>query len=133
MALTSGCMGPEKKLGRGLNNTLEITRFGEMQRSMEQSYLWYGSETAYTGGAVRGFSRSLARTAVGLYEVATFPIPSYDPVCKHFLSEKPRFPDNYRPAILADPTFSSDVFIGFGSNADVMPFIPGSRFRIFTD
>jgi putative exosortase-associated protein (TIGR04073 family) len=133
MVLGSGCTGPQKKLGRGINNATEITRLGEMQRAMEQTYLWDGSERAYTLGSVRGVSKTVARTAVGIYEIVTFPFPSYDPVCQPYLSPKPRFPDNYKPAVLADPVFSSDVYLGSGSNADVMPFIPGSRFRIFTD
>jgi putative exosortase-associated protein (TIGR04073 family) len=133
MVLGSGCAGPQKKLGRGLNNSLEIARLGEMQRAMEQTYLWDGSSASYTTGTVRGMSKTVARTALGLYEIVTFPIPSYDPICTPYLSPKPRWPDNYKPAILADPVFSSDIYIGFGSNADVLPFIPGSHYRIFTD
>ena len=34
---TSGCAGPEQKLGRGLSNTFEIARMGEMRRSVEQT------------------------------------------------------------------------------------------------
>ena len=72
-------------------------------------------------------NRTLARTAVGLYEVITFPIPSYDP---NFLPENPVYPDSYRPNRIADPTFGPDAALGF-SGGDIAPMIPGSRFRIF--
>jgi hypothetical protein len=37
---TTGCAGPEQKLGRGVSNTLEITRLGEMRRSIEQTAIF---------------------------------------------------------------------------------------------
>lgn len=123
----TGCAGPEEKLGRGINNMTEFTRLGEIRRSMEQTAVWDGTEQAYTTGFIRGFNRSLARTAVGVYEVVTFPIPSYDPV---FLPENPVYPDSYAPKLLADPTFSPDASLGF-SGGDVAPMIPGSRFSIY--
>jgi len=123
----SGCAGPEQKLGRGLNNVTEFARMGEIRRSMEQTGVWEGSDKVYTTGFIRGFNRSVARTAVGLYEVVTFPFPSYDPV---FFPENPVYPDSYTPNLLADPAFSPDSALGF-SGGDVAPMIPGSRFRIF--
>ena len=33
----AGCTGPEQKLGRGLDNTFEIVRWGELRRSVEQN------------------------------------------------------------------------------------------------
>ncbi len=75
--LAAGCAGPEKKLGRGLLNVTEFARGGEIRRSMEQTYLWENSDSAYTTGFIRGFNRSVARTAIGIYEVVTFPFPSY--------------------------------------------------------
>ncbi|MGV3774168.1 MAG: exosortase system-associated protein, TIGR04073 family [Verrucomicrobiales bacterium] len=123
----TGCAGPEEKLGRGINNMTEFARLGEIRRSMEQTAIWDGADQAYTTGFIRGFNRSLARTAVGVYEVVTFPIPSYDPV---FLPSDPVYPDSYRPKLLADPTFSPDSSLGF-SGGDVAPMIPGSRFSIF--
>jgi putative exosortase-associated protein (TIGR04073 family) len=122
-----GCANAERKFGRGLNNATEFARLGEIRRSMEQTALWDNTEMAYTTGAVRGFNRSLVRTGVGIYEMLTFPFPSYDPI---FLPESPVFPDNYRPQRLADPTFGPDAILGF-SGGDVAPMIPGSRFRIF--
>lgn len=128
--LVAGCSGPEQKLGRGIGNATEFARMGDVRRSMEQTALYDGPDAAVTTGVVKGFSKSLARTAVGVYEVATFPIPSYDPVCTSYLSVKPSYPDSYKPNFLADPIFTPDANLGFGGG-DVMPFVPGSRFRIF--
>jgi putative exosortase-associated protein (TIGR04073 family) len=125
--LATGCAGPERKLGRGINNVTEFARLGEIRRSMEQTSLWEGVEPTYTTGFIRGFNRSLVRTAVGAYEVLTFPIPDYDPI---FLPENPVYPDSFKPRLIADPTFGPDVNLGF-SGGDVAPMIPGSRFRIF--
>src|SRR5882672_7095624 len=101
-AVVAGCAGPEKKLGRGINNMLEFTRGGEIRRSMEQTALWDGTDAAYRTGFIRGVNRSFARTAVGLYEIVTAPFPSYDPV---FLPQNPVYPDSYAPKLLADPMF----------------------------
>jgi putative exosortase-associated protein (TIGR04073 family) len=125
--LAAGCAGPEQKLGRGILNVTEVTRMGELRRAMEQTALWENTDAAYTTGFIRGVNRTLARTAVGVYEVATFPIPSYDPI---FLPEYPVYPDSFRPRLIADPTFGPDASLGF-SGGDIAPMIPGSRFRIF--
>jgi putative exosortase-associated protein (TIGR04073 family) len=125
--LLAGCAGPEQKLGRGMNNITEFARMGEMRRSVEQTGVWENTDEAYTTGAIRGFNRSLVRTAVGAYEILTFPIPPFDPV---FLPSEPVYPDSYKPNLLADPMFSPDTALGF-SGGDVAPMIPGSRFRIF--
>ena len=125
--LVSGCTGAERKLGRGILNLSEFTRLGEIQRSVEQTAIWDNPEKAYTSGLIRGINRSVARTAVGLYEIATFPFASYDPI---FLPEYPVYPDSYRPKLLSDQTFAMDGSLGF-SGGDVFPFFPGSRFRVF--
>lgn len=125
--LAAGCAGPEKKLGRGMNNVTEFARMGEIRRSMEQTGIWESPHQAYTTGVIRGVNRSFARTAVGFYEMVTFPFPPYDPV---FLPADPVYPDSYTPALIADPTFGPDASLGF-SGGDVVPFVPGSRFRIF--
>src|SRR5947208_10906679 len=75
---SAGCAGPERKLGRGINNLTEFTRLGELSRSIEQTALWEGASPAYTTGVIRGFNRSVARTALGIFEVVTFPFPSYE-------------------------------------------------------
>ena len=150
VALTAGCAGPEKKLGRGLMNVTEFARMGEIRRSMEQTHLWENTDSAYTTGLIRGVHRSLARTAIGVYEIATFPFPGYGPIGASkdpiypdasmrnrtspfggmSLSEYPAYPDSYKPGIVSDSIFSTDTSLGF-SGGDVAPFIPGSRFRIF--
>lgn len=126
----TGCSGPEQKLGRGISNLTEFARMGDMRRSVEQTALWYGPETGYTTGFIKGFDKSLARTFVGAYEVVTFPIPPYKPLCTNYISATPQFPDSYRPNLLADPLFGTDANLGY-AGGDVMPFLPGSRFKIF--
>lgn len=123
----TGCAGPEKKLGRGMLNVTEFARLGEVRRSMEQTALWESIDQTYTTGVIRGLNRSVARTAVGAFEIITFPFPPFEPI---FLPSEPVYPDSYRPNLLADPTFSPDTSLGF-SGGDVAPFVPGSRFRIF--
>jgi len=125
--MATGCAGPERKLGRGLNNATEFTRMGEIRRSMEQTAIWESPDVAYTAGFFHGLNRSIVRTGVGLYEIATFPFPDYDPI---FLPEDPVYPDSYAPHRLADQTFAPDASLGF-SGGDIAPMIPGSRFRIF--
>jgi putative exosortase-associated protein (TIGR04073 family) len=128
--LASGCANVEQKFGRGVSNTFEIVRGGEMRRSMEQTALFYSPEEGYTTGFVRGVNRTFARTGVGIYEIITAPIPPYDPVFTNYLAPNPVYPDAYTPGLVADSTFATDTHIGF-SGGDVAPFVPGSRFTIF--
>ncbi len=134
--LLTGCAGPERKLGRGMNNTMEIIRLGELTRSMEQTAIWETTDSTYGKGIVHGLGRSLARTGAGLYEIATFPFPSYKPVFKpeyraiNSNPEDPVYPDSYKPLLLSDPIFSPDAALGF-SGGDIAPIFPGSRFRVF--
>jgi putative exosortase-associated protein (TIGR04073 family) len=127
---TSGCAGPEQKLGRGVSNTLEITRLGEMRRSIEQTAVFESPSAGYTAGAVSGLNRTLARTGLGLYEIVTAPIPPYHPIWTSYLSPGPVYPESYKPGLISDSTFDTDTYTGF-SGGDVAPFIPGSRFRMF--
>src|SRR5205809_1112422 len=121
-----GCSGPEQKLGRGLNNLTEFVRLGEIRRSMEQTSLYDGTDITYTTGVIRGFNRSVARTAIGLWEVVTFPVPSYDPILAPkgplwpdhsirtytepwgglALPVHPVYPDSYKPGLIEDQIFS---------------------------
>ncbi len=128
--LAAGCAGPEKKLGRGFNNLFEIVRGGEMRRTVEQTALFESSDAAYTTGFVRGFNRGLARTGIGLYEIITFPIPSYDPIATKHLKPEAPYPANYQPRLMDDSMFATDTALGF-SGGDIVPMIPGSRFRVF--
>jgi putative exosortase-associated protein (TIGR04073 family) len=129
-ALATGCANTEKKFGRGMSNLVEPLRLGEMRRSMEQTGLFDGPDTSYGVGFIRGLNRTLARTGLGVYEMVTAPIPPYDPICTDYLSPTPVYPDSYTPNLVEDSAFSTDTNLGF-SGGDVMPFAPGSRFRIF--
>lgn len=146
----AGCAGPEQKFGRGLANVTEFLRMGELRRSMEQTALWEGPDVAYTTGFIRGLNRSLARTTLGAYEIITAPLPPYGPLFTStnrlypdfsvrnssypwggmVLPEKPVYPDNYKPTLMADSIFDTDTTQGF-DGGDVAPMVPGSRFRIF--
>ncbi|MCI0748340.1 MAG: exosortase system-associated protein, TIGR04073 family [Verrucomicrobia subdivision 3 bacterium] len=149
-AVFCGCAGPERKFGRGFNNVVEFARGGEMRRSLEQHALWEGPDVAYTTGFVRGFNRSLTRTAIGAYEMITAPLPPYGPLLDSpdriypdftvrnkkypwggmVLPEVAPYPDVYKPAILSDSVFATDTALGF-RGGDVAPIVPGSRFNIF--
>jgi putative exosortase-associated protein (TIGR04073 family) len=150
VVIVCGCAGPERKLGRGMYNIQEFVRGGEVRRSMEQTALWEGADAAYTTGLIRGFHRSLARTVVGAFEIATAPFPPYGPLLTStnyiypdftvrnktypwggiVLPEYPVYPDAYKPGILSDSIFATDTALGF-SGGDVLPFVPASRFKIF--
>jgi len=128
--LVSGCAGPSKKLGRGINNFLEPVRLSEWQRSVEQSALFDAPQNNRPTGMVNGFNRTMARAGLGLYEIVTFPIPSYDPIWTSYLSPNPQYPAAYKPGLPDGPTFRTDDSLGF-SGGDVAPNLPGSRFRVF--
>jgi putative exosortase-associated protein (TIGR04073 family) len=128
--LASGCVAAQTKLGRGLSNSAEFARLGEIQRSMEQTALFETPGHHYAEGFVKGFCKSVARTGVGAYEIITFPLPPYEPVWTDYLSPSPGYPDAYKPGLIADSMFSTDVNVGF-SGGDVAPWSPGSRFKVF--
>jgi putative exosortase-associated protein (TIGR04073 family) len=127
---TAGCAGPEEKVSRGLNNLTEFTRMGEIQRSVEQTAIFNAPNYNYAGGFIHGFDQSLARTALGAYEVVTFPLPPYHPVLTKYVPPGTIYPASYHPGLVSSPTFDTDQYIGF-TGGDVAPFIPGSRFTIF--
>jgi putative exosortase-associated protein (TIGR04073 family) len=128
--MATGCANTEKKFGRGMSNLVEPLRLGELRRSMEQTALFDGPDVSYGVGFIRGLNRTLARTGLGAYEMVTAPIPPYDPICTDYLSPTPVYPDSYTPNLVEDSAFATDTNLGF-SGGDVMPFAPGSRFRIF--
>jgi len=127
----TGCTGPEHKLGRGLSNTYEIVRWGELRRSVEENAIEPIPGQGYYGFC-HGFDRSLARTGIGLMETVTFPIPTptYDPIFPNYMSPDPVFPLSYQPGLVSDAMFDTDTYTGF-SGGDVAPWVPGSRFSIF--
>jgi putative exosortase-associated protein (TIGR04073 family) len=124
-----GCANTEQKFGRGLSNTMEPIRLGELRRSVEQTAIFEGPEAAYTTGFIRGINKTLARTGVGIYEMVTCPFPSYDPIFTNYLTPGSPYPDNYRPDIMADSMFATDTNLRF-SGGEVLPVL-GSRFKIF--
>jgi putative exosortase-associated protein (TIGR04073 family) len=129
--LAAGCTGPEQKLGRGLSNTYELVRWGELRRSIEQNAVEPLPGTGYFG-VIHGFDRSLARAGLGVVETITFPIPTpdYQPMFTRYLAPDPVFPESYKPGLLSDSLFDTDTYTGF-SGGDVAPYVPGSRFSIF--
>jgi putative exosortase-associated protein (TIGR04073 family) len=130
VVFTSGCAGPEQKLGRGVSNTLEFSRMGEMRRSVEQTAIFYSPSAGYTYGAIHGFDQSVARTAMGVYEIVSFPFPPYKPLLTRYVKPGPIYPESYKPGLMSEGLFDTDTYTGF-SGGDVAPFIPGSRFSIF--
>jgi putative exosortase-associated protein (TIGR04073 family) len=130
--LGSGCVAAQTKLGRGVKNSVEFARLGEMQRSMEQTALFETPGHHYAEGAVKGFCKSVARTSLGLFEIITFPLPPYEPIWTGYVNPNDwyLYPDSYKPGLLADSMFSTDVNLGF-SGGDIAPWSPGSRFKIF--
>lgn len=128
--LVSGCAGPEKKFGRGLTNVGEVVRWGDLRRSVEQAGVWEGPSATHGGAMMAGLNRSLTRIGVGVYEIVTFPIPSYDPVLTNYISPAPVYPDSYTPGLPDDPIYATDTNLGF-SGGDIAPAVPGSRFSVF--
>jgi putative exosortase-associated protein (TIGR04073 family) len=124
--LLTGCASAEKKLGRGISNAFEPFRMGEFSRSYEQTYLYEGPDVASTRGVIQGVNRTIGRTAVGLFEIVTFPIPS-DP---YFKPANPVYPDSYTPHASDNSAISTDARLGF-DGGDSAAFIPGSRFTVF--
>ena len=127
-AFTSGCAGPEEKLGRGVRNTCEVVRLGEVRDSMEQTAIWDSPQQACTTGVVKGIDHSLARTGIGLYEIITFPFPPYRPVCTKYVAVDPVYPDNYRARLPLDPLYDAHQHLGY-SEGTAFGFVPGCQFQ----
>jgi putative exosortase-associated protein (TIGR04073 family) len=120
----------EEKFGRGMGNSMELVRMGEFRRTIEQSSLTDGPEYASTTGFVRGMNRTLSRTGIGVWEVLTAPFPPYHPLFTDKFAVGPVYPDNFKPGVIADSMTATDTYVGF-SGGEVLPMVPGSRFRIF--
>lgn len=67
--------GPTRKLGRGIANIA----FGvtEITSSACEINEREGNSAAFSYGVIKGTGRFFARLGFGIYEVATFPFPSY--------------------------------------------------------
>ena len=128
---TSGCAGPEQKLGRGMSNTFEVVRMGEMRRSIEQTAVFDSPSAGYTVGAVRGLGPHRWRApAWAFMKSSPSRLPPYSPMFTRYLTPEPVYPESYKPGLISDALFDTDTYTGF-SGGDVAPFIPGSRFKIF--
>ncbi|HTX21766.1 MAG TPA: exosortase system-associated protein, TIGR04073 family [Candidatus Aquilonibacter sp.] len=127
---TTGCAGPEEKFGLGMRNAYDIVRLGEMRRSIEQTSVFDSPDAGFTTGLVRGFDRSLARTGMGIYEMATAPIPPYGPIFTKEFAPEPVYPDSYEPGLPSCGILDTDTYTGY-SGGDVAPWFPGSRFEVF--
>lgn len=131
--LTAGCAGPEQRLGSGFTNLTEFTRMGEMQRSIEQTAVFSAPNYSYGTGFIHGFDQSVYRTAMGAYQIVTFPAgnlltqSSFD---KKYVPQGVAYPDSYQPGLINTPVFQTDNNFGF-SGGSIAPFIPGNRFSIF--
>ncbi len=88
-----------------MSNTFEVARLGEMRRTVEQTAIFDSPGQAYTTGMIRGFDRSVGRTAMGVYEIATFPIPPYHPVLTRTFKHRTGFPGKLQ----ARTDFGGDV------------------------
>jgi putative exosortase-associated protein (TIGR04073 family) len=128
--LATGCAGPDKKLTRGFSNVSEVVRFGELRRAREQAGVWYHPHDAHGIGLMSGINRTFVRIGVGLYEMATFPLPPYDPVLTDYISPRPVYPECSMPGLPDDVLFQTDSGLGF-SGGVIAPIIPGSRFAVF--
>ncbi|MCX5686721.1 MAG: exosortase system-associated protein, TIGR04073 family [Candidatus Omnitrophica bacterium] len=86
-AMPAYCDDSLKKLGRGVCNigTCPVELFLQTSRVNNSD----GPMAAFTYGVMKGVAMMCVRAVVGVYEVATFPIP---------------VPKNYEP-ILKDPEF----------------------------
>ena len=87
LAVPAQAGNPVEKLGRGLANV--ATSFFELPKTMGEVKREKGNFAGWTVGVLEGLVNIVKRAGVGVYEVATFPIP---------------FPKDYEP-ILEDPEF----------------------------
>jgi len=89
--------GPTRKLGRGLANVTFCPN--ELIHTLCQINDREGNEAAAGYGMVRGLGRVFARAGFGVYEVATFPFPT--------------FWSSYRPPYKSDPPWIHGGFSEF--------------------
>lgn len=72
---------PGRKLGRGVTNV--ITGWLEIFDKIGEQSAEHNFFVGITWGLIKGVGYAIARTAVGAYEIATFPLPlpsEYEPV-----------------------------------------------------
>jgi putative exosortase-associated protein (TIGR04073 family) len=86
--------GPVKKLGRGVANV--VTSPFELPKGMGDAKAETGVFAGLTWGIVQGTVNVVKRAVVGVYEIATFPVPlpkDYEPILEdpEFFLQKDRF------------------------------------------
>lgn len=62
-----------RKFGRGISNL--TWGWTDLPMSIHHQDVMWGPAAAYTYGVVKGTWQVICRTAVGIWEVATFPLP----------------------------------------------------------
>lgn len=70
-----------RKLGRGVANV--VTGAIEVPKAIQETFYEEGPVAAASWGLFDGIYKFVARTVVGVYEIATFPIPlpaRYEPI-----------------------------------------------------
>jgi putative exosortase-associated protein (TIGR04073 family) len=67
--------GPTRKLGRAVSNL--FTGFSEVPTTVVEVNYLEGNSAAAGYGIIKGFGRFFYRGAMGLYELVTFPFPTY--------------------------------------------------------
>ncbi len=83
VATNAYCDDALKKLGRGLCNC--ITFPFEIFEQIKRTNLSDGPMAGWTWGLLKGIGMTGVRAVVGVYEVATFPLPlpkHYEPILK---------------------------------------------------
>ena len=121
----TGCSSMEHKLGRGIANIMEPIRMGEFTRSTEQTYLADGPVAAGSYGFVHGITRTVQRTAVGAYDIATFPIPS-EPL---IIPSEPVSPDSVVPEISSNLGVSTDRYVGLDGGGAFLSGLGSTSFN----
>ncbi len=123
VSLLTGCTSMEQKLGRGISNVMEPLRGGELTRSTEQTYLADGPIAARSYGVVHGVARTIQRTAVGAFDIVTFPIPT-DPL---ITPSEPVYPDSVKPQMAGNMGVFSSRHVGIDNGA-VLPGLGTAMF-----
>ena len=67
--------GPTRKLGRGISNVLFF--YTELPNTLKEVNYSEGNSAAWGYGFVKGVSRSFYRFGMGMYDIFTFPCPTY--------------------------------------------------------
>ena len=76
-----------RKFGRGISNL--TWGWTDLPMTIHHENVMWGPAAAYTHGIVKGSWRVISRTAIGIWEVASFPIPWPDGYWEIY---KPEFP-----------------------------------------